>query len=64
MLLDTSGLIALHDADEPSHERAQISYRAATQRLTHNYVLAEFVAVAHARRLAKKRTPALRSARS
>ena len=54
MLLDTSGLIALHDADEICHESACVVYRAATKRLTHSYVLAEFVSVAHARRLPRE----------
>ena len=51
MLLDTSGLMCLHDRDEALHERACESYRSAARRVTHNYVLAEFVALAHARRL-------------
>ena len=51
MLLDTSGLLCLHNRAEPIHEHALTLYHAARGRLTHNYVLAEFVALANARRL-------------
>lgn len=50
MLLDTSGLLCCFDADEARHGEATGRYDAATRRLTHNYVLAEFVALAQARR--------------
>ncbi|MBI3823871.1 MAG: type II toxin-antitoxin system VapC family toxin [Planctomycetes bacterium] len=49
MLLDTSGLLCLHHKPEPFHVLACSLYDAATIRLTHSYVLAEFVALAHAR---------------
>ena len=51
MLLDTSGLLCLHNRAEPLHMDARTLYHAARRRVTHNYVLAEFVALAHARRL-------------
>jgi len=51
MLLDTSGLLCLHHRAEPQHAQARTAYHAAAVRLTHNYVLAEFVALANARRL-------------
>ena len=51
MLLDTSGLLCLHHRAEPQHPQARAAYHAAGIRLTHNYVLAEFVALANARRL-------------
>jgi predicted nucleic acid-binding protein len=51
MLLDTSGLLCLHNRAEPLHMDARTLYRAARIRVTHSYVLAEFVALAHARRL-------------
>jgi len=51
MLLDTSGLLCLFHRAEPFHEEACRSYRAARGRLTHGHVLAEFVALAQARRL-------------
>jgi uncharacterized protein len=51
MLLDTSGLLCLHNRAEPFHAQARTLYHVAHGRLTHNYVLAEFVALANARRL-------------
>jgi predicted nucleic acid-binding protein len=51
MLLDTSGLLALHHRAEPQHAQARAAYRAAGVRFTHNLILAEFVALANARRL-------------
>jgi uncharacterized protein len=50
MLLDTSGLLCLHFSTEPLHTQACVAYRKATIRLTHNYVIAEYVALANARR--------------
>lgn len=57
MLLDTSGLLSLHHRGEPFHLQAVQLYKRAQRRFTHNYVLAEFVALAQARRL--PRSPAL-----
>jgi predicted nucleic acid-binding protein len=51
VLLDTSGLLCCFDADESRHGEAVRLYDAAGLRLTHNYVVAEFVALAQARRL-------------
>lgn len=51
MFLDTSGLLCLHNRAEPLHAHARTLYHAAHVRLTHSYVLAEFVALANARRL-------------
>jgi uncharacterized protein len=51
MLLDTSGLLCLHHRAEPFHQAACQFYRTARLRLTHGYVLAEFIALAGARRL-------------
>ena len=51
MLLDTSGLLCLHNRAEPLHMDARTLYQAARICVTHSYVLAEFVALAHARRL-------------
>ncbi|MCW5852980.1 MAG: type II toxin-antitoxin system VapC family toxin [Anaerolineae bacterium] len=51
MLLDTSGLLCLHHRAEPFHRQARDYYRSASRRLTHNYILAEFVALSNARRL-------------
>lgn len=50
MLLDTSGLLCLHYKTEPFHTKARAEYQKATIRLTHNYVIAEYVALANARR--------------
>ena len=58
MLLDTSGLLCLYHRAEPFYEQARAFYQQAHTRLTHSYVLAEFVALATARRL--PRLPALR----
>jgi predicted nucleic acid-binding protein len=57
MLLDTSGLFCLHDRKEDFHERAVAEYGEAHVRLVHSYILAEFVALAQARRM--PRGPAL-----
>jgi predicted nucleic acid-binding protein len=54
MLLDTSGLLCCFDADEARHAEAVQFYEAAPLRLTHNYVLAEFVALTQARRLPRE----------
>ncbi|HEX9989771.1 MAG TPA: PIN domain-containing protein [Chloroflexia bacterium] len=51
MLLDTSGLLCLLHRAEAQHKQALKLYRTASARLVHNYVLAEFVALANARRL-------------
>lgn len=51
MLLDTSGLLCLHHRAESFHQEAIQAYQAAHVRLTHGYVLAEFVALAQARRI-------------
>lgn len=49
MLLDTSGLMCLFDRRDFRHADAQTLYNSAPERLTHSYVFAEFVALAHAR---------------
>lgn len=54
MLLDTSGLLCCFDADEARHVQALEMYNGAPLRLTHNYVLAEFVALAAARNLPRR----------
>jgi predicted nucleic acid-binding protein len=51
MLLDTSGLLCLFDYDEPFHELAHELFSASADWVTHSYVVAEFVSLAHARRL-------------
>lgn len=54
MLLDTSGLMCLHDFDEPFHALAHDYFDAATDWVTHSYVLAEFVALANSRGLDRR----------
>ncbi len=56
MLLDTSGLLCLLHASEYQHQLAIAYYEAASTRITHNYVLAEFVALAAARGLPRAET--------
>lgn len=51
MLLDTSGLLCLLHKSEPHHAEARAAYAAAAVRLTHSFVLAEFLALATARGL-------------
>jgi uncharacterized protein len=50
MLLDTSGLLCLHYKTEPFHTQAFTEYKKAIGRLTHSYVIAEYIALANARR--------------
>lgn len=50
MFLDTSGLMCLFDRGDRRHSSAITWFDSTTVRLTHNYVLAEFVALAIARR--------------
>ncbi|HKV37436.1 MAG TPA: PIN domain-containing protein [Pyrinomonadaceae bacterium] len=50
MFIDTSGLMCLFDAGDYRHSSAVQYFDSTTARVTHNYVLAEFVALAIARR--------------
>ena len=54
MLIDTSGFFALHSAQDKNHLPATEHYRAARTRLTTNYVLAEYVALALIRGLPRQ----------
>jgi len=49
MLLDTSGLLCCYHGGEPQHIDAVTFFCAAPTRITHNYVLAEFVPLCHSR---------------
>jgi predicted nucleic acid-binding protein len=49
MFLDTSGLMCLFDLRDRRHAKAVSLYDSALTRFTHNYVLAEFVALSIAR---------------
>lgn len=51
MLLDTSGLLCYLHRDEPEHQKAvQLLNDSIGSFLTHNYVLAELIALALVRR--------------
>ncbi len=54
MLLDTSGLLCLLHRGEPHHDRARAAYELASRRLTHDYVVAELIALATVRRLPRR----------
>lgn len=54
MLLDTSGLLCYHHEDEPKHQEAVDFFELAGSKLTHSYVVVEFVALAHARKLPRE----------
>ncbi len=49
MLIDTSGLLCLIDRRDERHARAGELYAGAPAKLTHSYVLAEFVPLARRR---------------
>lgn len=51
MLLDTSGLFCYHHRSESQHADAVTFFKAAPIRLTHSYVLAEFVPLCQTRGL-------------
>jgi len=54
MLLDTSRLLCCFDADDARHGDAVRHFDSALLRLTHNYVLAEFIALTQSRRLPRE----------
>jgi predicted nucleic acid-binding protein len=54
MLLDTSGLLCYHHLNEPEHVKAQTLFEQPGLKVTHNYVLAEFIALVQARRLPRR----------
>ena len=51
MLLDTSGLLCYFDVTDARHSDAVIYFNSARERLTHSYVLAEFVPLCQTRGL-------------
>ena len=51
MLLDTSGLLCFLDVRDPRNKQATLLFNSALERVTHNYVIAELIALAHARKL-------------
>ena len=56
MLFDTSGLFCIFDVSEDRHSAAVAIFQNAAERITHNYVLADFVALCQARRLNRAAT--------
>jgi uncharacterized protein len=54
MFVDTSGLLCYLHRDEPQHGEAVRLMETAESKLTHNYVIAEFIALAAARRLPRR----------
>ncbi len=54
MFVDTSGIYCLYNRDEKHHEASIVFYDSARIRITTNYVLAEYVALADARRSSRK----------
>lgn len=54
MFLDTSGLLSLYDSRDAFHDDAVREFRRAGRLLTHNYVLAELVALVNARNLPRQ----------
>ena len=50
MLIDTSGFLCLLHKDEPEHPAAVLEFENARYRLTHSYILAEFIPLARSRK--------------
>ncbi len=56
MLVDTSGFLCFNEKEEPYHEKAVELYDSAKARLTTNYVLAEYTALAQVRGIPRRET--------
>ena len=56
MLIDTSGLFCYFNKRSAHHDEAKTFFQSATERLTRNYIRAEFVALSHVRGLDRKIT--------
>lgn len=56
MFLDTSGLFCRHYRREARHQLAKSLFDNKSKKLTHSYVLAEFVTLCFSRRLARSTT--------
>ena len=54
MLIDTSGFFALYSREDINHAHADEIYRKSWRRLTTNYILAEYVALALVRGLPRQ----------
>ena len=55
MLIDTSGFLCFNEKEESFHEKAVELYDSAKARLTTNYVLAEYTALAQVRGIARQK---------
>jgi len=55
MLVDTSGFLCFNEKEEPFHEKAVELYNSAKTRLTTNYVLAEYTALAQVRGIPRQK---------
>jgi|SRR5579871_1335157 len=55
MFLDTSGLLSHQYDSEQAHAKALDLFEASGEKLTHNYILAEFIALVTARRLHRQK---------
>ena len=56
MLIDTSGLYRYFNKQSAHHDAAKTFFQSALERVTHNYILAEFVALSNIRGLDRKTT--------
>lgn len=56
IFVDTSGLMCFMNASESFHPEAVRWFNSGRRLLTHNYVLSEFVALAHSRRMPRRRS--------
>lgn len=56
MLIDTSGWLSVYHKDEVEHIKAVELYDAAAFCVTHSYILAEFVPLAHVRGFPRDRS--------
>ena len=55
MLVDTSGFLCFNEKEEPFHEKSVELYDSAKTRLTTNYVLAEYTALAQVRGIPRRK---------
>ncbi len=53
-MIDTSGFLCINEEKEPFHEKAVELYDSAKARLTTNYVLAEYTALAQVRGILRR----------
>ena len=56
MLIDTSGWLCLFDENDHRHDAASMIYHSSRHKITHSYVIAEFVPLCEKRRLPRKKS--------